>query len=124
MPDTVVVEEERDIAPPNCTIMPPPECEPRRAEVPGAEEGPRAMSRSPIQRTHPSVRSARQSVLHQWRGWCSAVSAVRCGSDALRCEVEACGVGQAWSGRGVEANGVVWYGVSKAHHVQSLPSRM
>ena len=37
--DTVAVEEEeRYIAPPYCTIMPPPEYEPRRAEVPGAEE--------------------------------------------------------------------------------------
>ena len=63
VPDTVAVEKEkRYIAPPRCTIMPPPECEPRRAEVPGAEEGPRAISGSPIQRTHPSVRSARQSV--------------------------------------------------------------
>ena len=62
--DTVAVEEERYIAPPyppHCTIMPPPECEPRRAEVPGAEEGRRATSGSPIQLTHPSVRSARQS---------------------------------------------------------------
>ena len=62
VPDTVAVEEERHIAPPYCTIMPPPECEPRRAEVPGAEEGPRATSGSPIQRTHPSVRSVGQSV--------------------------------------------------------------
>ena len=62
--DTVSVEEEvRYIALPCCTITPPPECEPRRAEVPGAEEGRRAISGSPIQRTRPSVRSARQSVV-------------------------------------------------------------
>ena len=75
--DTVAVEELRLIAPPFCMTMPPPECEPRRVEEPGAKEGPRATVGSPIKRTHPSVRSARQSILHQWRGRCSAVSAVR-----------------------------------------------
>ena len=32
-PDTVAVEEERYIAPPSCTIMPTPECEPRWAKA-------------------------------------------------------------------------------------------
>ena len=79
MSDTVAVEEERLIAPPSCTIMPPPECEPRRAEAPeGGQrnaEVVRRANRPPNGPIHSAVHAERQSVEPVW---CSdAVSAVR-----------------------------------------------
>ena len=97
--DTVAVEDQRLIAPPCCMIVPPPECEPRRAQVPGGIQ-------TPTSPTDPSVRTFGEPI--NIAPVERVVKRGECGAGLMRCDVEWKLAVSGRRGVGVVFRAVVW----------------